>query len=393
MSAFEIDEYLERLKKVKASMAKKDVDVLLTTNPANMNYLSGYDGYSFYVPQAVFVFIDEQQPVWIGREQDIAGAKISTWLKDENIIGWEEEYVQSSERHPVERFADVLIARGASKKKIGLEMNQEFCSYQTVVELKNKMPQAEFVNVSHLINWIRTVKSENEIRYMKQAGQISEKAMNVAVESIAEGVRECDAAGKIWDALISGTDDFGGDYPGLMLLMPSGERSSAPHLTWTDKRYQNRQMVIMELGGCRMRYHAPLARTIYIGRPSDEYMAFTEAITEGLHVLLDAIKVGVTCEEVESKWQTFINQKGYSKKSRVGYPVGLGYPPDWGEQTISLRPGDKTILRENMTIHVLAAIWLEAYGYEVSETVVVKDHGCEKLSNIPQKLFVKQKTS
>jgi Xaa-Pro dipeptidase len=388
MAAFEKSEYLERLKKIKLKMVNQNVDVLVTTNPANMNYVAGYDGYSFYVPQGVFVFMDAEEPVWIGRAQDVAGAKLSTWLKDENIIGWNEKYVQSSERHPVECFADVLIDRGAAGKKIGMEMNQEFCSYQTVIELKKKMPDAKFIDASHMINWIRTVKSENEIRYMKQAGLITNRAMNTAIESIAEGVRECDAAGKIWNALISGTDAFGGDYPGLMLLMPAGERSSAPHLSWTDSKYENGQMVIMELGGCRMRYHAPLARTIYVGQPNDEYRTFTEALTEGLHVLLNAIKVGVPCEEVERQWQAFINKKGYRKESRVGYPIGLGYPPDWGEQTYSLRPGDKTILQENMTIHVLAAIWAEDYGYEVSETIVVKENGCEPLSNVPQKLFI-----
>ena len=389
MAAFEKSEYLERMRKIKSKMADQNIDVLVTTNPANMNYVSGYDGYSFYVPQGVFIFLEAEEPVWIGRAQDVAGAKLSTWLKDDNIIGWEEEYVQSNERHPVERFADVLIERGGAGKKIGVEMNQEFCSYRTVFELQQKILDAEFVDASHLINWVRTIKSDNEIRYMRQAGLITNRAMHTAIESIDVGVRECDAAGKIWNAMISGTDDFGGDYPALMVLMPSGERSSAPHLSWTDKQYKRNQMVIMELGGCRMRYHAPLARTIYVGQPDEEYRAFTETLTEGLHILLDAIKVGVSCEQVEAQWQAFINKKGYRKESRVGYPVGLGYPPDWGEQTISLRPGDKTILQANMTIHVLAAIWAEGYGYEVSETVVVKDKGCEPLSDVPRKLFIK----
>ena len=94
MAAFEKSEYLERLKKIKLKMANQNVDVLVTTNPANMNYVAGYDGYSFYVPQGVFVFMDAEEPVWIGRAQDVAGAKLSSWLKDENIIGWNEKYVR-----------------------------------------------------------------------------------------------------------------------------------------------------------------------------------------------------------------------------------------------------------------------------------------------------------
>jgi len=63
MAAFEKPEYKARLKKIKAKMEEKKMEVLLTTNPANMNYISGYDGYSFYVPQGVAVFIEEDEPI------------------------------------------------------------------------------------------------------------------------------------------------------------------------------------------------------------------------------------------------------------------------------------------------------------------------------------------
>ena len=75
MAVFEKKEYLERLKKVKAKMSEKNLDILLTNNPANMNYLSGYDGHSFYVPQGVAVFMDEEEPIWIGRDMDVTGAQ------------------------------------------------------------------------------------------------------------------------------------------------------------------------------------------------------------------------------------------------------------------------------------------------------------------------------
>ncbi|MDX2493809.1 MAG: M24 family metallopeptidase [Desulfuromusa sp.] len=389
MSAFEKHEYQARLKNVKAKMLEKNLDILLTTNPANMNYVSGYDGHSFYVPQGVAVFIEEEEPIWMGRAMDVAGAQYTTWLKDENLFGFPEAFVQSFEHHPVEYFADVLIEKKADGKRIGLEMNQEFCSHKLVLELEAKLKNAVFVDASHMINWIRTVKSENELKYMRQAGIITEKAMNIGIAAIAEGVRECDVAADIWHAQIAGTNAFGGEYPGLMPAMPTGDRSNAPHLSWSDNRYHKQQIGILEIGACKMRYNAPLARTVYVGTPDNTYNDFTETINEGLKVMLDAIKVGVPCEDIELKWRKHIEAKGYSKKSRVGYPVGLGYPPDWGEQTISLRAGDKTLLKENMTIHVLAAIWAEDYGYEVSETVIVKPNGCEPLSNVPQKLFIK----
>jgi Xaa-Pro dipeptidase len=77
------------------------------------------------------------------------------------------------------------------------------------------------------------------------------------------------------------------------------------------------------------------------------------------------------------------------KPSRVGYSFGLSFVPDWGEHTVSLRPGDKTVLKPGMTIHFMPGIWLDTYGFECSEPFLVTETGCEKLIDFPEELFVK----
>ena len=86
MLYFDVEEFKSRLRKVKKAMGESSMDVLVISDPANMNYLTGYDGWSFYVHQGVIVFIDKEEPVWFGREQDSNGARITTWLKDEKYI-------------------------------------------------------------------------------------------------------------------------------------------------------------------------------------------------------------------------------------------------------------------------------------------------------------------
>jgi len=83
---FEKSEYLERIGKTKKSMADQGVDVLLATNPANMNYLTGYDGWSFYVHQLVALTLDSDEPIWIGRGMDANAAKVTTFLNHDNIL-------------------------------------------------------------------------------------------------------------------------------------------------------------------------------------------------------------------------------------------------------------------------------------------------------------------
>jgi Xaa-Pro dipeptidase len=77
------------------------------------------------------------------------------------------------------------------------------------------------------------------------------------------------------------------------------------------------------------------------------------------------------------------------KESRIGYSIGLNYPPDWGEQTMSLRPGDKTVLKPNMAFHIIPGIWEETVGFEVDATIRVTETGYEPLYEFPNKLFVK----
>ena len=105
---FSITEYKNRLKETKEKMEERGIEVLLVTDPANMNYLTGFDAWSFYVHQLLIVMIDEEEPIWFGRGIDESAAKFTTWLKDENIISYHDDYVHSTVRHPMDLVADIL---------------------------------------------------------------------------------------------------------------------------------------------------------------------------------------------------------------------------------------------------------------------------------------------
>lgn len=387
--SFGTAEYLERIRKTKESMAKKGIEVLLVTDPANMNYLSGYDAWSFYVHQMLVVIDDEDQPLWIGRGQDANGAKLTTWLFHENIFPYPDDYVQSTTKHPMDYVAEILKQIGQDQRSIGVEMEHYYFTAQCYMRLSAGLPNATFKDASNLVNWVRIVKSDVEIEYIKRAAKISELAMNKGIELIDVGVRECDVAAEIFHTQIKGTAEYGGDYPAIVPLLPSGERTSTPHLTWTDDRYEQGDIVTLELAGCYKRYHSPLARTVSIGKPEQKVQTLSDIVVEGLNACLDMIKPGVACEEVEETFRKTIATIGATKESRLGYSMGLNYPPDWGEHTASIRQGDKTILKPNMTFHLIPGIWLDQYGFEASESIRITDTGCETFASLPRHLIIK----
>jgi ectoine hydrolase len=385
---FDEREYERRLSRTKERLCEEDLDALVVSDPANMNYLAGYDGWSFYVHQAVVVTQDRAEPIWVGREMDAGGARATTWLSPGSIRSYSDDHVHSPhDLHPMDYLAGVLKECGVADGRIGLEMDAAYFTAKSYTRLQENLPEAEFEDTTLLVGWVRIKKSDRELEYMRQAAQISENAMQAGVDAIGEGVPEYEVAAEIYDALIRGTDEFGGDYPSIVPLMPSGDHTDTPHLTWTDREFEDGDPVIIELSGCRHRYHSPLARTTFVGDPPEALAEAANIVVEGIEAALDVAEPGVTCEAVEEAWRETIAQYGIEKEDRIGYSMGLGYPPDWGEHTASIRPGDETVLEENMTFHMIPGIWTAEVGMEISETFVVTADGVETLAEFPRKLF------
>ncbi|MBT5415933.1 MAG: M24 family metallopeptidase [Rhodospirillaceae bacterium] len=390
MSVFERDEYMARVSKTKASMAEKGIDVLIVTDPANMNYLSGYDGWSFYVHQCLVVAQDHDEPVWIGRAQDANGAYVTAFLDHANVVGYPDHYVQSTERHPMDFVADFLKQRGWDKGTVGSEQDNYYYTAACQASLEKGLPNASFVDTTALVNWVRVVKSEREIGYMRDAARIMEKVMRLAVNRIEPGMKQSALAAEIFRAEVVGTDGYGGGYPGILPpLMPTGDASNAPHLTWTDKEFVAGEGTIYELGTTRHQYHCPMARTVYLGKAPTVVSDTAKVVVEGLNAALDFAKPGVTAEQIEEAWRGVISKHGLEKESRIGYSIGVNYPPDWGEHTISLRPKDKTVMQPGMTMHCIPSLWIQNWGIEISESFRITETGSEVFCDFPRQLFEK----
>ena len=387
---FSQDEYDRRIRRVKEAMDRQGMETLLVVDPANMNYLTGYDGWSFYVHQGVILSQASDRPLWFGRQQDANGARLTTWLPDDRIFGYPDEYVQSRVTHTMRYVAQLMRDQDLAEKRIGLEMDGYWFSARMYLTLREELPRADLLDATNLVNWVRIVKSEAEITYIRQAARIGERVMQTAIDGIVPGVPEREAAALVSAAQITGTAEYGGASPAIFPIMPSAERTSTAHLTYDpDRRYRRGDVVLLELCGARYRYHAPLARTVYLGDPPGDLEKTAEGVVTGLRQTLAFMRPGVTAEAVEARWREAIAHTGVVKPSRVGYAFGLNYVPDWGEHTLSLRPGDKTVLEPGMTIHFMPGIWLDTYGFECSEPFLVTEDGCEKLIDFPEELFTR----
>src|SRR5947208_1191553 len=291
MAAFPSEEYEKRLVRTRVKMGEAGVDVLLVTDPANMNYLTGYDAWSFYVPQAVIVPLKPEPPLWVGRGMDAQSAILTTTLPRENILSYADDYVESAVKHPMEHVASVLADGGFAASRIGYEGNAYF---------------------------------------------FTARNLQVLTRAFRQDTATC-----------------------------------------------------LELSGCRQRYHCAMSRTVYLGSTPNDMERVAAATGDGMAAALATVKPGALCQDVELAWRQTINRAGFSKPSRIGYSIGLNYPPNWADHTASLRENDTTVMEPNMTFHLMLGMWMEGWGFELSDTFRVTETGHEVLADFPRQLFVK----
>lgn len=382
---FSLSEYEARLARIRVAMAAQGLMALIVSDPSNMAWATGYDGWSFYVHQAV-VIGPSGPPLWWGRGMDAAGARRTVWMGEEAIHGYDDSYVQNPDKHPMELLAALIHDQGWAGGRVGVEMDNYYYSAKAHAVLADHL---ELADATGLVNWQRLVKSPAEIARMRRAAGIVE-AMHRRILEVAEpGLPKNRLVAEILHAGATGAGGHWGDYPAIVPMAPSGLDATAPHLTWDDRPMQRGEAHFFEIAGVYRRYHCPQSRTLFFGEPPATYRRAEAAVQEATEAALARARPGQTCEDMAIAFYDTLGRHGFRKDSRTGYSIGLSYPPDWGERTLSLRRGDLTPLQPGMTLHFMPALWLDDGGIEITEPILITETGVEKLSTLPGALFIR----
>ena len=368
----EIDESLtNEFKKLGAKVAKspkelaEQTDLIITSLPS---------------PEVSAKVMESEDGILNGLSENKIWLEMST--TDEN-------YIHKWPKHPYDYLVEIIKERKWDKLNIGVEMDAHYFTAFCYEKIKQGLPNAQIKDSDRLVNWARLVKSDAEIGFMKSAAKISEKGMKTAMEVIKPGVRQCDAVGEIQKTLFYGTEEFGGEYSSIATLLPTGKGTSASHLTATQEKFVDGEATIIELSGVYKRYHAPMARTILLGKPNQLKIDTMNKTIEALNAGISQIKPGNTADDVAQAFWKILDKYGIEKKSRTGYSIGIGYPPDWGEHTLNIYKGDMTILEPNVCFHMIAVMQFGDWGVEASEAIRVTENGSELFCNFPKELHIK----
>lgn len=383
MAAFETKEYRERVQKVSRAMQAKGIDTLVVLAEAHMCYLTGYEGFSDYVPQAAILRAGDQDPILMFREMDIHCAHPTVYLDPSRVEWYPESYIGTAARSPWEVIGRRVleIAKGG---RIGIEPGAKGFSHHDYEKLIGALDNHAVVDATSVVPSVKIRKSPAEIAYMRQAAKIVDSAVQAGAARIAVGVRECDVAATVMEHLASGSAQCGGG-PSVPVTMPVTPWAAAPHIKWTDRPYERGRQTNFEVGAFVHRYCCPLSRTVYLGTPPDRLRYVHQTVLDAFLAALAAVRPGATCGDVHRAFSKAFSGKGVRKESRIGYSIGI----DWSDRCFSLQDDDTTALDIDYTFHLIIGIWEREDAYIFSEAIRVGPKGGESFTSVPRELIVR----
>ena len=375
---FTREEYASRLTAVRRSMDTAGVEVLLTTVPENIVYLTGYHSLGYFTYQLLVVPLDHP-PILLTRGLVRHKARIDSCL--EHVIGY------ADTEDPDEATWRVLGDYGLLGRRIGTQDDAWFFSVKRYKKLIARLGVEDLLDCSGFVEAVRRRKSPREIAYIREAGRYCAASLEAAIETVRPGVLETEISAAAHEAM----HRAGSEYLGHSAQFVAGPQAGLAFECAERRPVADNDVVYMEGGGTHNRYNCMLSRTVIIGRPDPKWIAMAQASCDALEAAKAVTRAGVTSHEVDQAGRTVIREAGFAEgfEHRLGYSIGIGFPPDWGEGRImSINENDPLILEPGMCFHYIPDIKLPHQGGVVfSECLVVTETGYELLSDFPREIF------
>ena len=377
---FTVEEYQDRVAKVRRVMGERGLDALLIFQAANIHYLTGYT--TFAVGETcILVLPMEGDPTIHVRATEIPASLMPGWIEDVHPYNWNE-----SEQIGLNLTA-TLKEKGLEGKRIGLELEQGGYVVGLHRELQTALPGTGFVDASSLIKKVKVVKSAKELDYMRRAAAMTWAGIEASYSVIRAGITDTEVARAAHDGIMGAGSDFLCGNP----IVNSGERSSWHHATHRRVPIKAGDTVFMEYSGCYERYNAPMMRTAIVGPPSDDVKRVSEAVKETVSLIISGARAGRTSHDVAAE-----AHRGYSSlepemwyMGLCGYSVGAEFPPGWADCPVVIGEGVDVVLEAGMTFHLPVMFRVPGkFGVGMSETIAITGSGCEVLTRPERDLYV-----
>ena len=356
------NEFEARRQTVVNGLAERKLDALLVSFSPNLRYLSGFTGSNgslLVTPQKCILFTDPRYQIQAAQETSCQ-VRIT--------------------KGPLTAVVLAAIQR-LRLRRIGYEPARMTCDFYE--SLKSRLPmRAALESTAGWIEELRMVKSADEAARIRRSVDTNSQAFEQTVTHVREGMKEQDLAAELEYRMRR----LGAEKPSFETIVAGGVRSALPHAQPTAAPLKSGELVVVDMGTVQDGYCSDMTRMLFLGKPGNRVKRTYRAVLEAQLAAIDAVRPGVTTVSVDRAARDVL--KGYGLDGAFVHSTGHGLgleihePPRIGQR-------DKRRLEAGMAITIEPGVYLEDFGgIRIEDTVLVKEKGCEVLTQTSKELRV-----
>ncbi|WP_461832493.1 M24 family metallopeptidase [Aquifex sp.] len=351
-----------KVKEVQSLIKEKGLDAFMFSSQPNVFYLS-----RFHSTHAYVILTHEEKHL-------LTDARYYERAKEE-LKDWNVHLIKGNPFKFIKKFL-----RERELKYVGFEEDRVSCTFKK--NLRSKY--IRWVGFSGFLKKVRAIKTEEEIKIMKEGVKKSDRIYKELLEFVKPGMSELEVRGFIVGKIF----ELGGEGESFPAIVASGEHSAIPHWETSRKRIKENAQLLIDMGLLWEGYCTDFTRTFYIGKPSEEFKKVYE-IVKGAHMsALEKAKVGNTVGDVDKAAREYIEKKGYGQFFIHSTGHGVGVEIHEFPRVYYKGDESKTPIEEGLVFTIEPGIYLPGkFGVRLENIVVVKNGVAEPLSEISLELI------
>jgi Xaa-Pro dipeptidase len=360
-----------RLEKLTSWLRQESIDAAFLTSTANVFYLSGFLCHPHERLLGLFVF-PAAEPLLVCPKMEVKPAKDAGWSYD--ILGYDDT------QNPWEMIRTALASQIRNVNTLAVE--KDHLSFRRAEALMSLFPDVRFVSAEDQMHQLRMIKDPKEIHIMREAARLADYGVEVGISALIEGITEMEVVAIIEKEL----KQKGIQGMAFSTMVLFGEKAGLPHGTPGNRRLQEGDLVLFDLGVVLDGYCSDITRTVSFRSVGEREREIYETVHRAQLNALNACKPGTVIGEVDRAARDVIEQAGYGAHfpHRLGHGLGIEvheYPSLTDTNTQTLQPG--------MAFTVEPGIYVEGIGgVRIEDDVIITEEGCDILTRFSKELLI-----
>ncbi|KEK26129.1 Xaa-Pro dipeptidase [Bacillus gaemokensis] len=352
---------MEKITKLRSAFGEASIDGILVTNEYSRRYMTNFTG------TAGVVLISNERALFITDFRYVEQA-------GKQAVGYE----------IVQHTGPILDEVAKQVKNLGIQklgFEQDTLTYSSYTAHKEAI-EAEFIPTSGLVEKLRLIKTDSEIKILKEAAQIADAAFEHILSFIRPGVSEIEVSNELEFFMRK----QGATSSSFDIIVASGLRSALPHGVASEKVIEKGDFVTLDFGAYYKGYCSDITRTIAVGEPSDKLKEIYNVVLEAQLRGVNGIKAGLTGREADALTRGYITEKGYGEYfgHSTGHGVGLEI-----HEAPGLAFRSETVLEPGMAVTVEPGIYIPGVGgVRIEDDIIVTSEGNEVITKSPKELII-----